>query len=53
MVPRNFEIRSRLENIRIIALVIIIIIGGVLVFSVGRVDVGYVSVVVDPVFGST
>ncbi len=36
-----------------IIVVIIIIVGGLLVFSVGRIGVGYVAVIVDPVLGST
>ncbi len=35
------------------AVVLIIIIGGVLFFSIGQVGVGYVSIIVDPVFGTT
>lgn len=36
-----------------IIVVIIIIVGGLLVFSVGRIGVGYVAVIVDPVLSST
>ncbi|MCK4400613.1 hypothetical protein KAV46_06465, partial [Candidatus Bathyarchaeota archaeon] len=43
----------RLEGIGVIALVIIVIVGGLLFFSVGRINVGYVAIIVDPVFGST
>jgi regulator of protease activity HflC (stomatin/prohibitin superfamily) len=50
---KYFERRPRLEGVGIIALVLVLIIGAVIFFSVGRVGVGYVVVVVDPVFGST
>lgn len=50
---RYFERRPRLETAGAIAVVLIIIVGGVLFFSFGRIGVGYVAVVVDPVFGST
>jgi len=50
---RYFERRPRIESSLAVAVVVIIIIGGVLVFSFGRIGVGYVAVVVDPVFGST
>jgi len=50
---RYFERRPKIEGSIAIAVVLIIIIGGVLVFSIGRIGVGYVAVVVDPVFGST
>lgn len=43
----------RLEGIGVIALVIVVIVGGLLFFSVGRINVGYVAIIVDPVFGST
>ncbi|NIN70011.1 MAG: hypothetical protein GTO63_36075, partial [Anaerolineae bacterium] len=43
----------RFEGIGVIALVIIVIAGGLLFFGVGRIGVGYVAVIVDPVFGST
>lgn len=36
-----------------IIIAILIIIGGVIFFSVGRIGVGYVAVIVDPVLGST
>lgn len=48
-----FERRPRIEGLGAIAIVLIIIIGGVLVFSVGRVGVGDVAVIVDPVLGTT
>lgn len=50
---RTFEIRPRIEGFSAVALILIIIVGGTLVFSIGRVGVGYVSIVVDPLFGST
>ncbi len=50
---RTFEIKPRIEGFSAVALVLIIIVGGTLVFSIGRVGVGYVSIVVDPLFGST
>ena len=53
MERRYFEKRPRIESSLAVAVVVIIIIGGVLVFSFGRIGVGYVAVVVDPIFGST
>lgn len=53
MERRYFERRPRIEGVGAVAVVLIIIIGGVLVFSIGRVGVGYVSIIVDPVFGTT
>lgn len=53
MERRYFEGRPRIEGAGAVAVVLIIIVGGILVFSVGRVGVGYVSVIVDPVFGTT
>ena len=53
MERRYFEQRPRIEGSIAIAVVLIIIISGVLVFSVGRIGVGYVAVIVDPVFGTT
>ncbi len=51
---RRFHFEGpRLEGIGVIALVIIVIAGGLLFFGVGNIGVGYVAVVVDPVFGST
>jgi regulator of protease activity HflC (stomatin/prohibitin superfamily) len=50
---RYFDQRPRIEGSIAIAVVLIIIISGVLVFSVGRIGVGYVAVIVDPVFGTT
>ncbi len=51
---RRYEIRGpRIEGVGIVAIVVIIIVGGVIIFSVGRVGVGEVAVVVDPVMGST
>lgn len=53
MERRYFERRPKIESSLAVAVVVIIIIGGVLVFSFARIGVGYVAVVVDPVFGST
>lgn len=53
MEKKYFERRPRIEGAGIIALVLVLIIGAVIFFSVGRVGVGYVVVVVDPVFSST
>lgn len=51
---RRYEIRGpRIEGLGIVAIVVIVIVGGVIIFSVGRVGVGEVAVVVDPVMGST
>ncbi|MBN2335113.1 prohibitin family protein [Candidatus Bathyarchaeota archaeon] len=51
---RRFQFEGpRLEGAGIIALVLIVIVGGLMFFSVGRINVGYVAVIVDPVFGST
>jgi regulator of protease activity HflC (stomatin/prohibitin superfamily) len=48
----NFE-GPRIEGIAVIIIALLIIAGGVLFFSIGRITVGYVAVIVDPVFGST
>ena len=53
MEGRYFKRRPRIEAAGAIAVVLIIIIGGALVFSVGQIGVGYVAVVVDPLLGST
>jgi len=51
---RRYEIKGpRIEGVGIVAIVVIIIVGGVIIFSIGRVGVGEVAVVVDPVLGST
>ncbi len=51
---RRFRFEGpRFEGVGVIALVIIVIAGGLLFFGVGRIGVGYVAVVVDPVFGTT
>lgn len=47
-----FERTPKIEGIGAVAIVIIIIIGGVLFFSVGRVSVGYIAIIVDPAFGT-
>jgi regulator of protease activity HflC (stomatin/prohibitin superfamily) len=49
----SFESKPRIQGAGAVAIVLIIIIGGALVLSVGRIGVGYVAVIVDPVFGST
>jgi regulator of protease activity HflC (stomatin/prohibitin superfamily) len=43
----------KLEEYGVIAIILIVVLGGLLFFGFGRIGVGYVSVVVDPVFGST
>jgi regulator of protease activity HflC (stomatin/prohibitin superfamily) len=48
----NFE-RPRIEGIAVIIIALLVIAGGVLFFSIDRITVGYVAVIVDPVFGST
>lgn len=51
---RRFRFEGpRFEGAGVVALVIIVVAGGLLFFGVGRIGVGYVAVVVDPVFGST
>ncbi|MFP3951041.1 MAG: prohibitin family protein [Candidatus Bathyarchaeia archaeon] len=51
---RRYEFdASRIEGLGVILIVVIIIIGGVLFFSIGRIGVGYVALVIDPVLGST
>jgi regulator of protease activity HflC (stomatin/prohibitin superfamily) len=53
-VQRRFGFEGpRLEEYGVIAIIIIVVIGGLLFFGFGRIGVGYVSVVVDPVFGTT
>lgn len=52
MVKREFERRPRIEGAGIVAIVIILIIAGTLVFSVGQVGVGYVALIIDPLSGS-
>jgi len=49
---RYFERRPKIEGVGAAVVVLIIIVGAALFFSVGRISVGYVAVVVDPVFGS-
>jgi len=43
----------RFKELGVVVVVILILIGGILFVSVGRIRVGYVVVVVDPVFGTT
>lgn len=43
----------KIEEYGVIAIILIVVVGGLLFFGFGRIGVGYVSVVVDPVFGST
>jgi len=50
---RTFERRPRIEGIGVVAIVIVIIVAGVVIFSVGQVGVGYVAVIIDPLSGST
>ncbi|MBD3207209.1 hypothetical protein GF319_12830 [Candidatus Bathyarchaeota archaeon] len=51
---RRFDFEGpRIEGIAVIIIALLIIAGGVVFFSVGRITVGYVAVIVDPVFGST
>ena len=42
----------RLEGLGVIAIVLVIIVAGILVFSVGQIGVGYVAVIADPFTGS-
>jgi len=46
------RIRRVFKGLAIVVTVIVIVAGIALVFSIGRVGVGYVAVVVDPVFGT-
>lgn len=51
---RRFDFEGpRIEGYGVVAIVLIIAVGGILFFSVGRIGVGYVAVIVDPVFGTT
>jgi regulator of protease activity HflC (stomatin/prohibitin superfamily) len=51
---RRFDFEGpRLEGAAIILIAVLIVVGGLVVFSVGRISVGYVAIIVDPVFGST
>jgi len=51
---RRYEFEGpRIEGLGVILIVVIIIFGGVLFFSVGRIGVGYVALIIDPVLGST
>ncbi len=51
---RDFDFEGpRVEGRGAVVVAILIIIGGILFFSVGRIGVGTVAVVVDPVMGST
>jgi regulator of protease activity HflC (stomatin/prohibitin superfamily) len=53
-VHRRFGFEGpKIEEYGIIAIIIIVLFGGLLFFGFGRINVGYVSVVVDPVFGTT
>lgn len=53
-VSRRFDFEGpRIEGYGVVAIVLIIAVGGILFFSVGRIGVGYVAVIVDPVFGTT
>jgi regulator of protease activity HflC (stomatin/prohibitin superfamily) len=48
----NFE-RIRIEGVAVIAVALLLVVGGIIFFSVGRIAVGYVAVIVDPLFGTT
>lgn len=51
---RRFDFEGpRVEGVAVIIIALLVITGGVVFFSVGRISVGYVAVIVDPVFGST
>jgi len=51
---RSVEFRPpRIRRAAALAVLLIIIVGSILLFSVGHIGVGYVAVIVDPVFGST
>jgi len=51
---RRFDFEGpRIEGIAVIIIALLIIAGGVVFFSIGRITVGYVAVIVDPVFGTT
>jgi regulator of protease activity HflC (stomatin/prohibitin superfamily) len=53
-VERRFEFEApRVEGLGVILVAVLIIVGGIIIFSVGRIQVGYVAIVVDPIFGST
>ena len=49
---REFERRPKIEGAGVVAIVVIIIVAGALIFSLGQVGVGYVAVVIDPLSGS-
>lgn len=51
---RRFEFEGpRIEGGSVAVIVLVIVLGGALFLSVSNIGVGYVAVVVDPVFGST
>ncbi len=50
---RSFEVRPRVGRAAAVAVLLIIIVGSMLLFSVGHIGVGYVAIIVDPIFGST
>lgn len=52
MERRTFGRRPRIEGVGVVAIVLVIIVAGVLIFSIGQVGVGYVAMVVDPLSGS-
>jgi len=53
-VDRRFEFEGpRIEGGSVAVIVLVIVLGGALFLSVSNIGVGYVAVVVDPVFGST
>jgi len=50
---RSFEGRPRVGRAAAVAVLLIIIVGSMLLFSVGHIGVGYVAIIVDPILGST
>jgi len=53
-VERRFDFEGpKLEGYGVVVIILIIVLGGLVFFSAGSVGVGYVAIVVDPVFGST
>lgn len=50
---RGFEARPRVGRVAAVAVLLVIIVGSMLLFSVGHIGVGYVAVTIDPVFGTT
>ena len=51
---RSVEFRPpRVRGAVALAILLIIVVGSIMLFSVGHIDVGYVAVIVDPITGST